>query len=84
MMKSRTWWPFNTTGRFSTEPARLSCRAVSCWSGSGTSMARSWAASGAASGRESWQLGEQNQSQRCTHVPPALWPSPVRNSSAST
>lgn len=26
---------------------------------------------------------QQNQSQRSIHVPPALWPSPVRNSSVS-
>uniref|UniRef100_A0A8D1VU66 Histone-lysine N-methyltransferase PRDM7 n=1 Tax=Sus scrofa TaxID=9823 RepID=A0A8D1VU66_PIG len=61
-------------------------RAVNCSSGTGTSTARSWASSGAASGRKSSQQGSrqgQNQSQRSIHVPPALWPSPARDSSAN-
>uniref|UniRef100_A0A8C3WB77 PR/SET domain 7 n=1 Tax=Catagonus wagneri TaxID=51154 RepID=A0A8C3WB77_9CETA len=61
-------------------------QAVSCWSGTGTSTARSWASSGAASGRESPRRVArqgQNQKQRSIHVPPVLWPSPARNSSAS-
>lgn len=58
MTKSRTWWPFSITGRFSTEPARSSGRAVNCWSGTGTSTARSWASNGAASGSKSSGQGQ--------------------------
>uniref|UniRef100_A0A8C6DR12 PRDM7 n=1 Tax=Moschus moschiferus TaxID=68415 RepID=A0A8C6DR12_MOSMO len=57
-------------------------RAVSCWSGTGMSMARNLASSGTAGVRVSSRPGE-NQSPRSTHVPPALCPSPVRNSSAN-
>ncbi|KAB0337932.1 hypothetical protein FD755_025410, partial [Muntiacus reevesi] len=81
--RSRTWWPSSITGRSSTEPARWSGRAVSCWSGTGTSIVRTLASSGTAVGRVSLRPGE-NRSPRSTHVPPALWPSPARNSSANT
>uniref|UniRef100_G1L3S5 PR/SET domain 7 n=1 Tax=Ailuropoda melanoleuca TaxID=9646 RepID=G1L3S5_AILME len=62
--------------------AGSSGQAVNCWSGMGTSTARSWASNGEASGRASSRQGK-NQSQRSIHVLPALWPSPVRNSSAN-
>uniref|UniRef100_G1TIB2 PR/SET domain 7 n=1 Tax=Oryctolagus cuniculus TaxID=9986 RepID=G1TIB2_RABIT len=64
-------------------PARSSSLAVSCWSGMGTNMARSWGSSGAASGRKSSQQGE-SQSQKSIPVPRALWPSPVTSSSVNT
>uniref|UniRef100_G3QEK3 PR/SET domain 7 n=1 Tax=Gorilla gorilla gorilla TaxID=9595 RepID=G3QEK3_GORGO len=57
-------------------------RAVNCWSGMGTSTARNWASSGAASGRKSSRQGE-NQSQRSIHVPHAVWPFQVRNFSVN-
>ncbi|KAJ1057823.1 hypothetical protein K5549_013163 [Capra hircus] len=82
MTRSRTWWPCSIMGRSSTEPARWSGRAVSCWSGTGMSMARNLASSRTAGGRASSRPRE-NQSPRSTHVPPALCPSPVRNSSAN-
>ncbi|VCX39727.1 unnamed protein product [Gulo gulo] len=83
MMRSRTWWPFSIAGRSSTEPAGSSGQAANCWSGTETSTARSWASSGEASGRASSQQGKQNQSQRYIPALLALWPSPVRNSSAN-
>lgn len=58
MRRSRTWWPFNTTGRSSTERAGSSGQAVNCWSGMGTSTARSWASNGEASGRASSRQGK--------------------------
>ena len=58
MMRSRTWWPCSITGRSSTEPARWSGRAVSCWSGTGTSMARNSASRWTTGGRASSRPGE--------------------------
>ncbi|KAM5197090.1 histone-lysine N-methyltransferase PRDM7-like [Hipposideros larvatus] len=69
--------------QFSTEPARSSGRAVNCWSGTGTSMATSWASSWAESGSECSGQGQHEQNKRSSPIPPDIWPSPVRNSSAS-
>ena len=58
MTRSRNYWPSSITGRYSTEPARWSGWAVSCWSSMGTSTARTLASSGTARERVSLQLGE--------------------------